>query len=113
MDLKPQCFAKTVQLVEKGVSIPNPYMVDIGEEVNPDLVVMDILKTENHELDICRNIRQWSAAPVLMVSTWQTGEGEIRKPDGICPAETKSSINIRELLGQIEAMINGESFSHN
>ena len=83
------------------------------EEVNPDLVVMDLLKTEEQELDICRNIRQWSAAPVLMVSTWQTEEGKIREPDGFRPAEPERSIDIQELLGQIDEMIGGECFSPN
>jgi len=83
------------------------------EEVNPDLVVMDLLKTENHELDLCQRIRQWSAAPVLMVSTWQTGEGKVREPDGAHPANSERCVDIQELLGQIEKMISGKSFSPN
>ncbi len=41
MELKPRCYDKIVQLVEKGVDIPNPLTLDIGEEVNTDLISGD------------------------------------------------------------------------
>lgn len=34
MELKPRCFEKLEQLVRKGVDIPNPLTLDIGEEVD-------------------------------------------------------------------------------
>lgn len=38
MDVKPRCYDKVVQLIEKGVNIPNPLTLDIGDEVNPDYI---------------------------------------------------------------------------
>jgi bifunctional UDP-N-acetylglucosamine pyrophosphorylase / glucosamine-1-phosphate N-acetyltransferase len=38
MDLKPACQAKIIGLLEKGVDIPNPLTLDIGEEVDVDRV---------------------------------------------------------------------------
>lgn len=38
MTLQPRCYDKVVQLVSKGVDIPNPYTVDVGEEVNVDRI---------------------------------------------------------------------------
>lgn len=34
MELKPRCWNKIIQLIDKGVDIPNPLTLDIGEEVN-------------------------------------------------------------------------------
>ncbi len=34
MDLKPKSFEKIQQLMEKGVNIPNPATIDIGDDVN-------------------------------------------------------------------------------
>jgi bifunctional UDP-N-acetylglucosamine pyrophosphorylase / glucosamine-1-phosphate N-acetyltransferase len=38
MELKPQCFEKVMQMVNKGVNIPNPLTLDIGAEVNIDQI---------------------------------------------------------------------------
>lgn len=38
MELKPRSYDKIVQLIEKGVDIPNPLSLDIGEEVNIDQI---------------------------------------------------------------------------
>jgi len=38
MDIKPRCFDKVVKLIKKGVTIPNPLTLDIGDEVNPDYI---------------------------------------------------------------------------
>lgn len=34
MDLQPRGYDKVVQLVEKGVTVPNPFSLDIGDEVD-------------------------------------------------------------------------------
>ncbi|HNU73385.1 MAG TPA: UDP-N-acetylglucosamine pyrophosphorylase, partial [Deltaproteobacteria bacterium] len=34
MDLKPQCHEKIAKMIEKGVDIPNPLTLDIGQEVD-------------------------------------------------------------------------------
>ncbi len=36
MELKPRCYDKVVELIRKGVQIPNPLTVDVGDEVNID-----------------------------------------------------------------------------
>lgn len=37
-DPKIKCGDKIVQLIEKGVYIPNPFTIDIGEEVGTDRI---------------------------------------------------------------------------
>ncbi len=41
MEVKPRCLDKVVQLVNKGVDIPNPLSLDIGPEVDIDLISAD------------------------------------------------------------------------
>jgi bifunctional UDP-N-acetylglucosamine pyrophosphorylase / glucosamine-1-phosphate N-acetyltransferase len=36
MDIQPRCYDKVVQLINKGVDIPNPLTIDLGNEVNID-----------------------------------------------------------------------------
>ncbi len=38
MDMKPRCHEKIVQLINKGIDLPNPLTLDIGEEVNVDQI---------------------------------------------------------------------------
>jgi len=41
MELRPRNYDTIVQLLEKGVSIPNPLTVDVGEDINPDHISAD------------------------------------------------------------------------
>ena len=41
MELKSRCHDKIVQLIDKGVDIPNPLTLDIGEEVNVNQISGD------------------------------------------------------------------------
>lgn len=38
MDIKPRCYEKVAALIARGVNIPNPLTLDIGDEVNVDRV---------------------------------------------------------------------------
>ena len=38
MELRPRCYEKVMQLVDKGVEIPNPLTLDIGPEVDIDRI---------------------------------------------------------------------------
>ncbi len=36
MDIKPRCYDKVVELIKKGVNIPNPLTLDLGDEVDAE-----------------------------------------------------------------------------
>jgi bifunctional UDP-N-acetylglucosamine pyrophosphorylase/glucosamine-1-phosphate N-acetyltransferase len=38
MDIKLRCYDKVIQLIKKGVNIPNPLSIDLGDEVNIDQI---------------------------------------------------------------------------
>ena len=38
MDLQPRCREKVIRLIDKGVDIPNPATIDVGDEVSVDRI---------------------------------------------------------------------------
>ena len=44
VELKPRGYEKIIQLINKGVDIPNPLTLDIGEEVRIDRISGDRVK---------------------------------------------------------------------
>ncbi len=38
MDIKPRCYDSIIKLINKGVDIPNPLTVDLGDEVNINFI---------------------------------------------------------------------------
>ena len=38
MELKPKGYEKIIQLINKGVDIPNPLTLDVGEEIKADRI---------------------------------------------------------------------------
>jgi bifunctional UDP-N-acetylglucosamine pyrophosphorylase / glucosamine-1-phosphate N-acetyltransferase len=38
MDVKPRCLDKVISLINKGVDIPNPLTIDVGDDVNTDRI---------------------------------------------------------------------------
>jgi len=38
MDLRPRCYDKVIKLIDKGVDIPNPLTIDLGDDVNIDQI---------------------------------------------------------------------------
>jgi bifunctional UDP-N-acetylglucosamine pyrophosphorylase/glucosamine-1-phosphate N-acetyltransferase len=38
MDILPRCYDKVIQLINRGVDIPNPLTIDLGDEVNIDQI---------------------------------------------------------------------------
>lgn len=41
MDIQPRCYDKVIQLMNKGVDIPNPLTLDLGDEVRVDQISGD------------------------------------------------------------------------
>jgi bifunctional UDP-N-acetylglucosamine pyrophosphorylase/glucosamine-1-phosphate N-acetyltransferase len=38
MDIRPRCYDRVAKLIEKGVEIPNPLTIDLGDEVSVDRI---------------------------------------------------------------------------
>ena len=51
---------------------------EILETEKPKFIVMDIVMPSLDGIGTCLQMRQWTQAPVLMLSTWGTGNGTVR-----------------------------------
>ena len=51
---------------------------DVIEAEQPDFIVQDIIMPSLDGIGNCLQIRQWTQTPILMLSTWDTGDGTVR-----------------------------------
>ncbi|MCF8061041.1 MAG: UDP-N-acetylglucosamine pyrophosphorylase [Deltaproteobacteria bacterium] len=80
MKLEPRCRDKVIRLVEKGVDIPNPLSIDVGDEVDPDRISGDGVRIEagcrifGAETAISPGVRLGAEGPVTL-DNCQLGPG--------------------------------------
>jgi DNA-binding response OmpR family regulator len=48
------------------------------EAEQPGFIIVDIVMPSLDGIGICLQLRQWTKAPVMMLSTWGTGHGMVR-----------------------------------
>jgi len=51
---------------------------DLIEAEAPDFIVQDIEMPTLDGIGNCLQVRQWTTTPILMLSTWDTGDGMVR-----------------------------------
>ena len=56
-----------------GVQLKN-----ILDTERPGFIILDIVMPSLDGIGICLQLRQWTQAPVMMLSTWDTGNGKVR-----------------------------------
>src|SRR3972149_2241393 len=44
----------------------------------PDFIILDIVMPSLDGINMCLQLRQWTRVPVMMLSTWGTGNGMVR-----------------------------------
>ncbi len=80
MKLEPRCRDKVIRLVEKGVEIPNPLSIDLGDEVDPKRISGDGVRIEagcrifGAETAIAPGVRLGAEGPVTL-DNCQLGPG--------------------------------------
>jgi len=77
-------------------------------EVLPDLILLDIMMPTLDGIEVCLRIRQWSEAPIMMLSTWGAGGNKIRSLDLNSDSYLDEPFDADELMARI-----GESFHRN
>ena len=45
---------------------------------NPDFIILDVMMPNLDGIEICLHLRQWTQIPIMMLSTWGTGDGMVR-----------------------------------
>lgn len=51
---------------------------DVVYTENPDFIILDIVMPTLDGIGMCLALRQWTQTPIMMLSTWDTGNGMIR-----------------------------------
>ena len=51
---------------------------DLIESEAPDFIIQDIEMPTLDGIGNCIQVRQWTTTPILMLSTWDTGDGRVR-----------------------------------
>jgi two-component system KDP operon response regulator KdpE len=54
------------------------YLKDILNAEQPDFIILDIAMPTLDGIGTCLQLRQWTQAPIMMLSTWGTGDGTVR-----------------------------------
>jgi len=54
---------------------------DVVETEQPSFIVLDILMPTLDGIGTCLKLRQWTQLPIMMLSTWGTGNGTVRGLD--------------------------------
>ncbi|MBN1320827.1 MAG: UDP-N-acetylglucosamine pyrophosphorylase [Thermoleophilia bacterium] len=74
MDLKPRGYAKVVELVEKGATVPNPFSLDIGDEV-------DVARFSGKSVTLYPGCRIYGAGTVISSGVKLGAEGPVTLDD--------------------------------
>ena len=64
---------KIVKTEHNGVQLK-----DVIEAEKPEFIIMDIVMPSLDGIGTCLQLRQWTQTPVMMLSTWGTGNGTVR-----------------------------------
>jgi DNA-binding response OmpR family regulator len=54
---------------------------DIVETEQPSFIILDIIMPTLDGIGTCLKLRQWTHLPIMMLSTWSTGDGTVRGLD--------------------------------
>ena len=68
---------------------------------HPDLIIVDIMMPDFDGVEVCLRIRQWSDAPIIMLSAWGAGEDKVRALDLGADCYLTEPLGIDELRARI------------
>ena len=54
------------------------YLRDVLAAEQPAFIILDIVMPALDGIGTCLQLRQWTQTPIMMLSTWSTGDGKVR-----------------------------------
>jgi DNA-binding response OmpR family regulator len=54
------------------------YLKEVLEAEQPEFIILDIIMPSLDGIGICLQLRQWTQAPIMMLSTWGAGSGTVK-----------------------------------
>lgn len=68
---------------------------------HPNFIILDIIMPNLDGIEICLTLRQWTQVPIMMLSTWDTGDGMVRGLDLGSESYLTEPFGISELKARI------------
>ena len=75
------------------------------EEEHPDLVILDIMMPEPDGVEVCRRIREWSQAPIIMLSAKNELKEKVELLDLGADDYITKPFAIDELLARVRVLL--------
>jgi len=79
--------------------------LDIAASKAPDLIVLDIAMPGKNGLEVCKELRQWTKTPIIILSVRDNEEEKIRALDLGADDYLTKPFGIRELLARMRAVL--------
>ena len=71
----------------------------------PDAVILDLVLPDGNGIDVCRELRKWSAAPVILLSAVGEEREKIAALDAGADDYVTKPVGIDELLARVRAVL--------
>jgi DNA-binding response OmpR family regulator len=75
------------------------------ETKEPDLLLLDTILAESNDFDLCRNVRDFSLVPIIVMSTHKQEHTKARALDSGADDYLTKPVSMVELLAQVRAVI--------
>jgi len=78
---------------------------DVLRAEQPEFIVLDIVMPTLDGIGTCLQLRQWTQTPIVMLSTWSTGDGMVRGLNLGSDSYLTEPFGIDELKKRIEGTL--------
>ena len=108
-DERPIRRALEVTLAKAGYAVSTA--IDASEALTqaalqpPDLVILDLMLPDADGADVCRQLRDWMQAPILLISAVGEEQDKIRALDAGADDYLTKPFGIGELLARVRALL--------
>ncbi|HEX5436592.1 MAG TPA: response regulator [Gemmatimonadaceae bacterium] len=79
--------------------------VALAEAEHPDLVVLDLGLPDMEGVDVCRRVRQWSSAPIIVLSARHSEEEKVRLLDAGADDYVTKPFSVFEFRARVRAQL--------
>jgi two-component system KDP operon response regulator KdpE len=76
----------------------------IGQE-NPDLIILDIAMPKMNGFDVCRQVREWSEVPIIMLSARHNVEEKVKCLNSGADDYVTKPFGVNELAARVNAVL--------
>jgi DNA-binding response OmpR family regulator len=84
---------------------------DVLRAEQPAFIILDIVMPTLDGIGTCLQLRQWTQTPIMMLSTWSTGDGTVRGLNLGCDSYLTEPFGIDELRKRIEDTLQRSTIS--